>query len=479
MDHYLMGQSALEARQFFEAERHFRKAQAIATDDQHLEISKKIFEVAKVLRPESCWREFGVWAKAFAATKRWDDLLLVLDEHRSYLPEQQLGLWHELKSEALYHRGSLGRSREHAVAHLDHLLSKRIVPALSRYAQVYTQRFPYSFVFSFMELTAAVMREDVKGAERVVKELGARIRYRWSELEDVKPGGKAGVLEAIHGMVSVMDTQRGEAALLAHYCRILQLVETKSSFAAEDWKKLVELVIDDPTWENLKLCLEAAIAAGESELADEIHRQLKSKKGFSFVKFTKNSPRLKSWLLEHGHDRQRPTQLDKAPPITAADLELDGDALPAAREEAQLDVLGELEDRPLEDNVIHQLRLNSPPLDAVPDLIVTYHMLNFGRVVDWLISHYSDASVEFPRLHKKICYLSVIRDVQKKNHYHALATLEEMLGDSEITLDELKELKYAKAAIYHALGDTNQERALLAEVEAIDPQYRRLRERNW
>ena len=229
----------------------------------------------------------------------------------------------------------------------------------------------------------------------------------------------------------------------------------------------------------MKLGLQLAILSQDEVLLGELHAQVVTKKGFSFVKFTKNDPQMKRWLLKRGHGKEKETLMVKEVEAIESidDLESISESKKSnVSDRSEAEELNE-EEKVAEKNAIKQLSIISPPLDLVPDLIVTYEMLGFGRVVDWLIENYRDCE-DFPRLQRKIQYLSVMRDIKKKNYHYALATLEEMLGSKDVSLDELKELKYAQGAIYKALGDQDKSSSAFSEVEKIHPGYRKIRERN-
>src|SRR5690606_32067351 len=95
-------------------------------------------------------------------------------------------------------------------------------------------------------------------------------------------------------------TAAGEAVLLGHYALLHKAHLSGAKLAKEDWKKLIELIVQSDEWSHLKLCLEIAIAHQETAIALEAYAALKRKKGFSFVKLTKYDNTLKSWLLENG-----------------------------------------------------------------------------------------------------------------------------------------------------------------------------------
>ena len=479
MDHFQMGKSALDARQFFEAENHFRKALKTSSAEQKEEILANLSAVVKVTHPEEVWREITLWVREKAKKKNWRELLIDLADIEADIPLARRAFLHELRAEAFFHLGQYGEARKASSAHLEYLLRKKLIPSLIHFSSRYRERFPHTVLFYFHEVSAASAQHDFKSVLTAVKRLQEMIETRWHQLEDVTGNSKLILLSELVKTVESLESSNGEGVLLAHYCRLLFLRESKQKLEKDDWKKLTEILIFQQSWRNWKLALELSIIDGDEKLTEELHQRIKAKKGFSFVKFTRHEPSLKTWLLARGHNRI-PGVVDSSMHVGLSDEDLQLSSELEERSTAQ-NLAGYLlddEEQYAEDSALRQIRLNTPPLDMVPDLIVTYEMLGFGRVVDWLIATYQH-SEEYPKVQKKIRYHSVLRDMKKSDHHHALATLEEMLGDIEITPDELKELKYAQAAIYHALGNKKRSQEIFAEVEAMEPGFRRLRERNW
>lgn len=479
MDYYQQGKSALEAQQFFEAENYFRKALKSSASELKEEILTILFSIVKVTRPDEAWREARNLMQSKLRQKNWKQLLIELDEIEPQIPIERRAFIYEIRSEALYQLGQYGEARRVSADHFEYLLRKRLLPDMLRLASQYRARFPLTLLFYFHEVTARVQAHDFRECQLAVQRLLDVMETRWHQLEDVTGRTRGVLLGELVALIQSFDSRNGEAALLGHYCRLTFLKETRQPLERDDWKKLTELIIHNRNWRNWKLALEIAIAAQDNALSELLHEQIKNTKGFSFVKFTRHSPALKAWLLERGHNRSTTSgQASHHEKLELGDLQLDQSVQALSPAEGLSSFTMGEEEQAAEESALRQLRLNPPPLDLVPDLIVTYEMMSFSRIVDWLIGTFIH-SESYPRVQKKIRYLSVMRDMRKKDYHHALATIAEMLGDSEITVDELKELRYAEGAIYHALGEKSQALRLFAEVEKIDPGYRRLRERNW
>lgn len=479
MDYYQLGKTALEARQFFEAENHFRRALKQVSEDRLESIYESIYEIAKSLRPETAWKEFQIWMREKAKKKNWKELLEVLLKYEDSIPKEHWGCIYELKAEIFFNLGNYGKARISSAEHLEYLLKKKITPSYLLFSEKYNGLFPHTLIFYFHSVVASCQVQDVGQVEKKIKSLFELINQRWNQLEDITPASKVTVLEEICISLDNLDRKNGESVLLLHYCQLELLRETKVALKPEDWKKLVELLIYKNTWRHLKLGLQLAILSKDEMLLAELHSQVLTKKSFSFVKFTKNDPQMKRWLLKRGHSKEKEILMVKEDEARDAidDFEEQSDLeRPKVDDHSQTEELNE-EEKIAEKNAIKQLSIISPPLDLIPDLIITYEMLGFGKVVDWLIENYRDCE-DFPRLQRKIQYLSVMRDIKKKSYHYALATLEEMLGSKDVSLDELKELKYAQGAIYKALGDQDKSSSAFREVEKIHPGYRKIRERN-
>lgn len=478
MDHFLLGQTALEGRQFLEAEAHLRKAIPAAVSDQLVSLYEMLFRTVHVLRPEDSWREAALWLRCKAEGKQWKELLDDLNGIESHWTESHRDFCLELKAEALFHLGSYGAARTTSANHLEILQKKKLLPRLQYFSVTYRGRFPHTILFYYQEVSAAAQLQDLSATKAALDNFLSAVETRWNQLEDVTEQSREVLFAEVLRALDSFDADNGEANLLGHYLRLVYVREADLSVEKEDWKKAAELIIYEPSWRHWKIALELAIIADDSDLAQDLHKQIRSKRGFSFVKFTKNNSGLKDWMLKHGHDRSgKDEAANSGELLSEDDLALQGEAPVDVPRHLGEELLDE-EERVVEQNAIKQLRLIAPPLAMVPDLIVTYEMLGFSRVVEWLVRSYDNCE-DYPRIQKKIRYFSVLHDMKKENYHHALATIELMLGEKEISLDELKELKYAQAAIHHALGDAKKSKSMFAEIERIDPAYRRLRERTW
>lgn len=477
MDYYQLGKTALEARQFFEAESNFRRAIKQVSEDKFEEIYEAIYVCAKSIRPDYAWKEFEPWIREKEKKHLWGEILECISIHEEFIPINHCECLHELKVKAYLSLGQISNSKISASSHLEYLLKKKNIPRYIEFSERYKDIFSHTLIFYFHSVMASSLTQDIERVGEKIKTIFHLMNNRWNQLEDVTPTSKSTLLNELCESLEVFDRKNGTAAMLQHYCHLEKLNGSKQELKPEDWKKLVELIIYNPSWRHIKLGLNLAIKSNDEELIKEFHLHLTSKKGFSFVKFTKNDLLMKKWLLSRGHLKEHETLISSS--------ELNGydedqvsytEAIPEKENEIGIEELND-EEKVAERNAIKQISLVSPPLDIVPDLIITYKMLGFGKVVDWLIKNYRNCE-DYPRIQRKIQYLSVLRDIKLKNYHFALATLEEMLGSKDMNLEELKELRYAQGAIHKSIGNKDLSNQAFLEVEKMHPGYRKLRERN-
>lgn len=478
MDHFQLGRVAFEARQFTEAEGHLKRAESAVTPEEFLELRELQFSCAKILRPETCWVELKVLLRLHAEKDSPETLLDFIRRHESHFPASQKSLFFELQAKAYFQKGELARSREFASLHVEYLLTKKLSAHLATMSAKYEAWFPQSFYFSYMHYQAYVLLEDVASAAVQLSVLSKLVQRKWAKIEDKKENSKFEVLGSVADCTRGLEAGNGEAVLLSHKAYLNALLEGARPFQREDWKKVVELLIHDANWDNLKLCLEIAIANEERAIALETFACLKRKRGFSFVKLTRHNSSLKDWLLDHAGVRQsRPGGALAAEGITGEDLKLTESMQAASHivdQQAENEDSEEL--KAIELNAIRQLSLHGPGVELLPDLLVAYRTMGFHRVVSWLLQYFSLDAVGV-ELRRKIQYFKVLHAVDMKENYLGLALIEEMLGDVDLALDEFKELKYAQGCLYMSLSRFAEARQSFQSVQKVDPSYRQIRER--
>lgn len=463
MDYLESAQHAFQARQFLEAERFYLQALKSLDPSQAEPVLARLFEIAKALRPQSSHRELESWLRSLASAERWDEIIALAPEN------YPRGFVHELRAESFFKKGLYGQARSSSFAHGTALQEKFAYPALLKFSRLYQARFPHTIAFKFQEVSALVALNLVVELDRRVAELVNDLIQHWGRWEDVDSTSRVQLLDTLVITLSNPTRSVGRISLLAHYAKLTLINQSGGQYMAEDWKRLVEVMIHQAGWNEWALAMESAISQGEEELAHYIKSQVRRQKNFSYVKWTQGRPSIKQWWG---------SPIGETDSATSENFDYE-DVGPVTLDPAQSAGHFQHEDDALaEESAIRHLRLSPPTNEMIPDLIVTYLMMEFGRVVDWLIDFALD-SHDQNQLHKKVRYLAAMRAIAKGNHHRALAFLVEMTGDPAITLEELQELKYAQGAVWKLLGNEKMSRDLFAEVERIAPGYRRLRERTW
>ncbi len=471
MDHYEEARKAFDERRYLEVLAHLERLGRELTAHEACEVSRLNFLSARALGDREAWRLLKAWV---ARIEDGAHALEVASEHLALVPAEHLEFYHELCARIFFQRGELGRACASAKRHIDLLFSKKALPQLAAATEKYRRQFPHELSLLFTALSVAALAGDPARATESYQELQETVRRRWHKLEGIGTHTRAEVLAMATQAVEQLDTSSGEAVILQSYALLCQRLQERRRLSASEWKKLLELVVYDANWRHLKLALEHALLAEDSELATEVLRQLKLKPGFSVVKLTRFDAHIRDFYFSRKPQAEAPAYRS---PLTAEDLRLTENApTPVATSVADPEVPDE-ELKTIELNAISQIAHVAPPVDVLFELVITYKTLGFQRVTGWILRRLSSGVDLSEKQRKKLAYLSVIHSIDCGQDYHALAVLEELLGDSALGLDELKELKYVQGSVYQRLGFTAEAAAAYAVVAALDPAYRRLSER--
>lgn len=477
MDHFELGRVAFEERQFIDAETHLSRVTDTLTEDKNLILYEMRFELAKMFRPESSWKELEKYIRELIKQNQNSDAVKVINENISKVERIHQTFFFEILAHVYYLNGSVENARKSAIEHINLLIEKKLTHKVLTFSDVYIKWFPWSLYFRFTKTQALTAMEDVATLGEEVQKLYELLTRKWRRLDDCSQASQVGLVNTVGEILKTLDSANGESVLISHYVHLISLRLECSRLRKDEWKKLIEIIVQYQSWRNIKLCLEIAIENDETEIALEAYRQLKLKKSFSFVKLTKNDHQIKAWLLENaGAKPNREPVVANEIKLTFDDLKLDS-VNPLNDSETKEYEMDDTEDtKQIEMNAIKQLSLHSPSLDLYPDLVVTYQTLNFTRVVKWLLESF-DYEKSQNELSKKMRYLHVTYFMNSKQSNMALAVIEEMLGDETLSLDEFKELKYVQGNLLLAVGKINQAHTSFGEVQKIDPNYRLLRER--
>ncbi len=469
MGHFEQAMAALAARRFHEAQAHLNEAAVEGAPAT--QVHAAMFKVARELRPEESWRELETWTRFMAQAGDWDAVATTLEEHGASVPAVHAGFVHELVGEFHHRKGEHAKAFACAVLHCELLHRKKVIPGLLKYALLYRHRFPRTITFIFHAAVVHAWREDFSQAERAMGEYLEALRSGWRRLEDVTPEGRASFLAAMYEAITPLDPSDGRFAFLTHGLRWHRIIEGTQQPRPEDWKKLLELVVRSDAPETLRLVLKAAVRSGDQALAEETLQLAKRKRGFSPQVFARHDPELKEWLLRRSQGADAGTVAQTLTSWERWDGEPQERVTTSTSPVPTLDA----EERAMEENALAQMRLLTPTATSIPDLIVAYRALGFGRVVDWLLARPLGDDCP-PLTRRKVQYLAVLHAMEQGSFHLALACVTEMLGSRDLGIEELGELKYVQAAIHRKLGDDAGARRLFAEVDALRPGYRRARE---
>lgn len=477
MNHYEQGLAAFHARQFLEAQVHFERATNEIKPEEETEYARYLYECAKVLQPETCWLKLRELLDKYCKQQNWNELLRVLENEENIVPEKHREFIYRYRAQAYFISGALELSRENAIKHVDLLLKKKIYHQLAVYTETYRKWFPYMAYFVFFKIEAHLGLAQYQQTGACIQDLVEMLHRRWGKLEDNQHSSKHKLVETAYESIQNQEQVTGELVLQGHYLYLHSLLLQHQILTKDDWKKVLELLVHEDSWRNLKLALEISLAQNEEEIAQGILKHMKSKKGFSVVKLTKYDPELKTWAIVKKDENSN--SLDVTPVLSLDDIKLED---PEQKELAQVSVpesfVDEVdEQKSIELNAIKQLSMNAPGWESLLDILVAYKTMGFKRVVAYLILEAEKMDLAPASFKKKISYMKVVHSLDCNQRYLALSILEEMLGGETIELDEYKELKYVQGSIHLSLGEKEKARLSFAEVEKLDPGYRQLKDR--
>ena len=477
MNHYEQGLAAFHARQFLEAQVHFERATNEIKPEDEAEYGRYLFECAKVLKPETCWLKLREVLEKYSKQQNWNELLRVLEKEEKVVPENHREFIYRNRAQAHFISGALELSRENAIKHVDLLLKKKIYHQLAVYTETYRKWFPYMAYFVFFKIEAHLGLAQYQQTSACIQDLIEMLHRRWGKLEDNQHASKHKLVETAYESIQNQEQVVGELVLQGHYLYLHSLLLQQQFLTKDDWKKVLELLVYEDSWRNLKLALELSLAQKEEEIALGILKHMKSKKGFSVVKLTKYDPALKSWAIVKKDESSGSTNL--APVLSLEDLKLDEPTEKSSEQSDQPELLADDEDeqKSIELNAIKQLSINVPGWESLLDILIAYKTLGFKRVVAYLILEAEKMDSAPASFKKKISYMKVVHSLDCNQRYLALSIIEEMLGGDSLELDEYKELKYVQGSIHLTLGENEKARASFAEVLKLDPSYRQLKDR--
>lgn len=476
MNHYEQGLAAFHARQFLEAQVHFERAINQIKPEDEIEYSRYLFECAKILKPDACWIKLREMLGKYSQQQEWNKVLVILETEDKFVPANNREFVYKYRSQAYFINGALEQARENAIKHVDLLLKKKNYPQLAIHAGNYRKWFPYMAYFVFFELEAYLGLSQYQKTGSCIQDLIELLHRRWSRLEDNHNSSKSKLIETAYESIQAQEQATGELVIQGHYLYLHSLLLQQQELTKDDWKKVLELLVYEDSWRNLKLALEISLAQKQEEIAQGIFKHLKSKKGFSVVKLTKYDPTLKAWAIIKKEDApvgDSPSQL------SIEDLKLDDKTTDPIESNSINEYVFDEEDeqKAIEINAIKQLSLNPPGWESFLDILLAYKTLGFKRVVSYLLQEAEKIMSAPTSFKKKIAYMRVVHAMDCNQRYLALSIIEEMLGGESLELDEFKELKYVQGTILLNLGEKKKALESFAEVKKLDPAYRQLKDR--
>lgn len=463
-----MARKALELRQFLEAENYVNKFNA-SSDEKTEEFFEIKFNLSLHLDSPSLNDDLNLYLHYLNVQKKYSKIIELVSNHLSKKILNHSFLYHYLV-ESLFMSGRQAEAASVARQHIEFLVIKKIYHKWQIEIERYQKFFKNYMFFKVMALQAYIATDDVINAEKKWHEIIEIIEKRYTKIEDIKEVEKKEIISRCHELVSQIEGSGINISILTHKALLVLKKYHASDLASSDWKKLVELIVYDASWFNLKLALELSLER-EEEIFSETYKLMKKKKGFDLIKLTRFDKKLKEKLIT-----KRLVNSDvEVIKLSESDLAL-GEVKSLKDEEVSLYEGKDEELYVVEKDLIKSLAFQEMDEKSILDLVTTFIQLEFYHVAKFLIKRSSEMKLTEINI-RKIEYLKIIISTMLNDYHLALAELSEILGRNDILLDEYAELKYLEAAIYEKIGDNKNALRSYLEVKKINPEYRRLRER--
>ena len=467
MDYLELARKALELRQFLEADTYIKKIndEALLGSRDFLELKFLVSKNLKTSDYHQAQENLLSFLKSKQDYQRINELCLAHLESGqkifSYIYQYQV--------ESLYSLGQISKAALQAKLHIEFLLKNKLYQKWELEVEKYEMYFKNYIFFKLMALQLFIIQEDEKKALEKWRSIVRCIDERFAKLEDVRELSKSEILKRSYEMINQMDGSTSEIAMLSNQALLYTFRNDQNPLEPHEWKKLVELIVHDRSWFNLKLCLNISMKR-DSKIFDETIKYMKNLKGFNLIKLTRFDSELKKRVLVK---RDQYTSSEN-PSLSMDDLVLD-EPIQTDRNRYKIKIEDE-EIADVEENFIRRFYFEEIAGESYVDLITTFIQLNFYKVASFLIERAEEKELLGKEM-RKVKYLKITVSMEQGEFYLALAELSMLLGSKEIELDEYIELRYLEGCLYEKVGDTVNALVSFREVERNSSEYRRLKER--
>lgn len=468
MDYIELARRALELRQFLEAENYLIKFNSASGEqlDDYYELK---FNVSLHLANPRLNEDFYNYLARLNLQKHYLKIIELITQQLSLNQIPKQSYFYHYLVESLFRSGKQAEAASKAREHIEFLVSKKLFHHWHLEIERYQSYFKNYIFFQVMAIQLFIATDDVASADKKWHEVEELIEKKFGKLEDAKDVEKHELMVRCNELVSQMEVSGIDASILTHKAHLCLKKYEGSTLASGDWKKLVELVVYDASWSHLKLVLDLSLEKNE-EIFTEALRLMKKKKGFNLIKLTRFDKRLRDKLI----GKRAIITKEVGARLSEDDLKLDD----VNRVEEIIKIFADEDDdlRGVENDLIKNLAFQDFEEKSILDLITTFIQFDFFRVAKFLIRRAKDVSLTKVSL-RKVEYLKVIVSTRMGDYHLALAELSELIGQEDVLLDEYKELRYLEAALFEQVGERQKALQSYREVEKVDPEYRRLKER--
>ncbi|WPU65546.1 hypothetical protein [Peredibacter starrii] len=359
----------------------------------------------------------------------------------------------KLKIQAAEHKGQMNELYQLVTTFLLRQFERQIPNVPLWLESIIEKYFKFDFALRLQKLSLALLLNDVKAGEELVRSLIL------SCVEKSSPKGTAQKLQSIAEILKT-GQQKAQLEIYQSFC----LISSQGITEKGELKKLVEMVIyfDDFKFQALVMNL-----LHQLDMLDEVQsysKVVRSNSDYDFVYFDKYFSHLKPYFVA-----PRKAEEKHEAKLETPDLKLDGkynseifSALPE-NEESE------------EHNYAHLFKHQDFGLDQLCDLAVSFLQSEMPKVSLMAVNE-AMKKVQSDKDFLKAAYLKLTCLLQLKD-YRAALDVCLMALEKATSRDDILSFMYGQAELYIRLNERKQAKIILSKIISIDSKYRLAKER--
>lgn len=388
-----------------------------------------------------------------AAASRFDRVQELLTDLRPEVSQKYFLTIQKLKIQTAEHRGQMNELYHLSTNFLFHQFEKQI-PAIPQWLETIIDKyFKFDFTIRLQKLSLALLLNDVKNSEELVRSLIL------SCVEKSSPKGTGHKLESIS---EVLKSGQNKAHL--EIFQNFAMISSRGISEKSDNKKLVEMIIYFDDFKFQALLLNLLHELGFNQEAKDFAEVVRANPEYDFVYFDKYFSHLKRYFVA-----AKKIEKKKEVPFVSPDLSLE--------QKYRSAIFGdepEVEESE-EQNYAHLFKHQEYSLDQFCDLAVSFLQSEMPKVALMAANAALKIAVD-AQGYLKASYLKLTCLLQVQDYRAALDVCLSALSKAS-SRDDILSFMYGQAELYMRLGERKQAKIILTKIIAIDSKYRLAKER--